>query len=250
MAVATRSMAQLFVNLTERIQFDMSAGPRQRLRLFIGPAEQPYLTELLSADVKAGRLPAEALFTSAQRDQTLPVYPRLSLLEAAAVQEDKFAPDRRCLMAGLRTELLAAMGRYNDALSSADKGFELLEALKPEPQGVRGLLWFLRANSQRQLGQVDAALHSFKNAAEEAAKPRPDGSIDYHNRGVCLAEAGHCHAERKEWAQAAALLRDGIAALRQSQGDQRVRDEQLAQLEQNLKICEAQQQAASTPAGG
>jgi tetratricopeptide (TPR) repeat protein len=154
------------------------------------------------------------------------------------------------LLASLRTELLCAIGRFPDALASADAGFDLLATQQPEPPGVRGLLWFLRANCQRQLGHVDAALLSFRQAAEEAAKPRPDGSIDYHNRGVCLAEAGHCHAERKEWEEAATLLRAGIEALRQSGGDARVRDEQLAQLEQNLAICEARQQAPAPPAGG
>ncbi|MET0387646.1 MAG: hypothetical protein ABW321_16875, partial [Polyangiales bacterium] len=250
MGIATRALAQLFVNLTERVQFDLSAGPRQRARLWIGPAEQTALEGLLCADVAAGRLPAEALFTTAQQDHALPPHARLSLLAAAAVKAGEMPGDRRVMLTGLRTELLCATGRFADALTSADAGFELLSAINPEPPGVRGLLLFLRANCQRQLGQLDAALASFQQAAEEAKKPRADGIVDHHNLGVCLAEAGHCHAERKEWVQASTLLQQGIAELRQSAMDQKLRDEQIAQLERNLAVCQAKQQEASPPAGG
>ncbi|MEY4578237.1 MAG: hypothetical protein RL701_2940 [Pseudomonadota bacterium] len=252
MVGATRSIAQLFVNLCERVQFQASAGPRQRLRLWVGPAEQAELQTVLSEEVSAGRLPAEALLRTALQDQTLPVHPRLALLEAAAIKESELPHERQVMLASLRTELLCGMTRFADALVSAERGFELLSAQQPEPAGLRGLLMFLRANCQRQLGQVDAALESFKLAAEDAAKPRPDGSVDLHNHGVCLAEAGHCHAERNEWAPAVALLREGIASLKQcaSAGDKRVRQEQVTQLEHNLSVCEAKlQETAATPAG-
>jgi tetratricopeptide (TPR) repeat protein len=251
MAVATRSIAQLFVNLTERVQFDLSAGPRQRLRLWVGQAEHGALATLLRGEISAGRLPAEALLRTALQDQTLPAYPRLALLDAAVTDESTLPHERRVMLAGVRTELLCATGRLADALVSADHGLSVLALpQQPEPHGIRGLLLFLRANCQRQLGQLVEALQSFKLAAAEAAKPRPDGSVDAHNRGVCLAEAGHCHAERSEWEPAAALLREAIAVLRSGAGDARVRDEQIAQLEHNLAVCEAKLQEAAAPAIG
>jgi tetratricopeptide (TPR) repeat protein len=246
LGIGTRSTAQLFVNLAERVQFEHSAGARQRLRLWVSPAEALPLEQLLRADVTAGRLPADALFTTALRDHTMPPHQRLALLEASAVQETELPVDRRTMLTGLRTELLCGLGRFQEALTSAERGFELLGQQDPEPQGVRGLLLFLRANCQRQLGQPDAALVSFKEAAEQAKKPRPDGSIDYHNIGVCLAEAGHCHAEREQWEPAVALLREGIAALRQSPMDENVKNEQIAQLEKNLAVCEAKLQTPAT----
>lgn len=248
LAVATRSIAQLFVNLSERVQFEVSAGPRQRLRLSVGPAEQTALEGLLGTEVRAGRLPAEALLRTALQDQSLPVHPRLALLDAAANKEAELPHDRRVMLASLRTELLCALQRFPDALVSAERGFQLLGAQQPEPPGLRGLLLFLRANCQRQLKQIDAALESFKLAADEAAKPRPDGSVDLHNRGVCLAEAGHCHAERQEWLPAVNLLREGIAVLRSAVNDPRVRDEQITQLEHNLRVCETKLQEAAAPA--
>lgn len=248
MAVASRSIAQLFVNLSERVQFDTSAAPRQRLRLSVGLAEQSALENLLGGEVRAGRLPADALLRTALQDQSLPVHPRLALLDAAAVKEAELPHERRVMLASLRTELLCALQRFADALTSAQRGFELLGAQQPEPPGLRGLLLFLSANCYRQLGKVEDALASFKAAAEEAAKPRADGTIDLHNRGVCLAEAGHCHAERQEWGPAVGLLREGIAVLRSAKGDPRVRDEQVAQLEHNLRVCETKLQEASAAA--
>jgi tetratricopeptide (TPR) repeat protein len=246
LGLGTRSTAQLFVNLAERVHFEHSAGARQRLRLWVSPAEAHPLEQLLRIDVTAGRLPADALFTTALRDHTLPPHQRLALLEASAVKEAEMPVDRRTMLTGLRTELLCGLGRFQEGLASADRGFELLAQQNPEPQGVRGLLLFLRANCQRQLGQSEAALVSFKEAAEQAKKPRPDGSIDYHNIGVCLAEAGHCHAEREQWSEAVPLLREGIVALRQSPMDEQVKNEQIAQLEKNLAVCEAKLQAPAT----
>lgn len=246
LGVGTRSTAQLFVNLAERVQFDLSAGVRQRLRLWVSPEEARPLEQLLRADVTAGRLPADALFTTALRDQSLPAHQRFALLEASAVKEAEWPLERRTMLAGVRTELLAGLSRFQDALTSAERGFELLAQQTPEPQGVRGLLLFLRANCQRQLGQPDAALVSFKEAAEEAKKSRPDGSLDYHNIGVCLAEAGHCHADRQEWEPAVALLREGIAALQQSPMEEQVKQQQIAQLEKNLALCESKLQVPAT----
>jgi len=248
LGVGTRSVAQLFVNLTETVQFDLSAGPRQRLRLWVGPAEVGALETLLRADVKAGRLPADALFTTALRDHSLPVHQRLALLEASALNEPELPAERRTMLMSLRAELLIAMGGFADALQCAEQGLSLLATQTPEPQGVRGLLLFLQANCHRQLGQTEAALGSFKLAAEQAKKPRPDGSVDYHNIGVCLAEAGHCHAERQEWGPAIELLREGIAALRQSPMDPKLKQQQLEQLEKNLGICETNLQAGGAPA--
>ena len=250
LSVGTRGVAQLFINITESVQFDLSAGPRQRLRLWVGPAEAAGLEALLRADVKAGRLPADALFTTALRDHSLPVHQRLALLEASAHNEPQLPVDRRTMLMSLRAELLMAMCGVADALKRAEQGLELLAQQNPEPQGVRGLLLFLKANCHRQLSQVDAALESFKLAAEQAKKPRPDGSIDFHNIGVCLAEAGHCHAERQEWAPAVELLREGIAALRDSPMDAKLKEQQLAQLEKNLEVCQNNLQAgAAAPAG-
>jgi tetratricopeptide (TPR) repeat protein len=246
LGVGTRSTAQLFVNLAERVQFDLSAGARQRLRLWVSPEEARALEQLLRADVNAGRLPADALFTTALRDHTLPPHQRLALLEASSLKEAEFPLERRTMLAGLRTELLCGLSRFKDGLASAERGFELLGQQNPEPQGVRGLLLFLRANCQRQLGQPEAALVSFKEAAEQARKPKPDGSVDHHNLGVCLAEAGHCHADRSEWAEAVALLREGIASLRLSPMEERVKNEQIAQLEKNLALCESKLQASAT----
>lgn len=246
LGVGTRSTAQLFVNLAERVQFDLSAGVRQRLRLWVSLEEARPLEQLLRADVSAGRLPADALFTTALRDHSLPAHQRFALLEASAVKEAEWPLERRTMLVGVRTELLAGLGRLEDALASAERGFELLAQQNPEPQGVRGLLLFLRANCQRQLKQPEAALLSFKEAAEEAKKPRPDGSLDYHNIGVCLAEAGHCHADRQEWEPAVALLREGIAALRQSPMEEQLKQQQIAQLEKNLALCESKLQASAT----
>jgi tetratricopeptide (TPR) repeat protein len=246
LGVGTRSTAQLFVNLAERVQFDLSAGVRQRLRLWVSPEEARPLEQLLRADVSAGRLAADALFTTALRDQSLPAHQRFALLEASAIKEAEWPLERRTMLYGVRTELLCGLSRYKEALTSAERGFELLAQQTPEPQGVRGLLLFLRANCQRQLAQPDAALVSFKEAAEEAKKPRPDGTVDHHNIGVCLAEAGHCHADRQEWEPAIALLREGIAALQLSPMEAQVKQEQIAQLEKNLALCEAKLQAAAT----
>lgn len=249
LVVATRSIAQLFLQLTERVQFPLSAGPRQRLRLWVGEAEVPLLEQMLRFEVKAGRLSPDALFTTAQRDQSLPVLQRLALLEASIVDEAQLPRDRRIACSALRTDLLCASARYPLALASADAGLQLLETAGPEPEGVRGLLHFLRANCQRQLGEVEAAADSFKRAATEAAKPKPDGSIDYHNQGVCLAEAGHCHAQRGEWEPAVALLTQGLAQLRKIPEAGRVHPEQIAQLEKNLAVCEAKRrEAAAAPA--
>jgi tetratricopeptide (TPR) repeat protein len=246
LGVGTRSTAQLFVNLAERVQFDLSAGVRQRLRLWVSPEEARPLEQLLRADVSAGRLAADALFTTALRDQSLPAHQRFALLEASSIKEAEWPLERRTMLAGVRTELLCGLNRYQDALTSAEKGFELLGQQSPEPQGVRGLLLFLRANCQRQLGQPDAALVSFKEAAEQAKKPRPDGTVDHHNIGVCLAEAGHCHADRQEWEPAIALLREGIAALQQSPMEAQMKQQQIAQLEKNMALCEQKLQAAAT----
>ncbi|HET8933581.1 MAG TPA: hypothetical protein VFN67_09085 [Polyangiales bacterium] len=246
LGVGTRSTAQLFVNLAERVQFDLSAGVRQRLRLWVSPEEARPLEQLLRADVSAGRLAADALFTTALRDQSLPAHQRFALLEASAIKEAEWPLDRRTMLHGVRTELLCGLSRFQEALTSAERGFELLSQQSPEPQGVRGLLLFLRANAQRQLGQPDAALVSFKEAAEEAKKPRPDGTIDHHNIGVCLAEAGHCHADRQEWSEAVALLREGIAALQLSPMEPQVKQEQIAQLEKNLALCEGKLASAAT----
>ena len=250
MAQATRGLAQLFVNLTERVQFELSAGPRQRLRLWVGAAEQADLQALLTADVSAGRLPAEALLRTSLQDQALPPTARLALLEAAATKESELPHERRVMLASLRTELLAAVGRIPEALASAEQGLAVLSSQQPEPLGLRGLLLFLSANCHRRLGQWDLALVAFRQAADEASKPRPDGSVDFQNWGVCLAEAGHCHAERQEWADAAKLLREGIATLgRVPATEGRMRDEQLAQLEHNLAVCEAKLQEAAAASG-
>lgn len=245
LALGTRSVAQLFVNLTERTQFEHSAGPRQRLRLWIGPAEQDTLQALLRNDVKAGRLAADALFTTAQRDHSLSVHQRMALLEASIVDEASLPSERRLTCHALRAELLCAAGRFQDALSQAERALALLAEEQPEPAGMRGLLLFLCANCQRQLGRFDLALQSFKDAAAEAARPQADGSVDFHNQGVCLAEAGHCHAERGEWDTAVALLCEGIAHLKKQAGEQRVHPEQLAQLERNLAVCQAKRSAAA-----
>jgi tetratricopeptide (TPR) repeat protein len=248
LAQATRSLAQLFINLTERVQFELSAGPRQRSRLWVGVAEQADLQALLTADVTAGRLPADALLRTSLQDQALPPTARLALLEAAATKEAELPHERRVMLASLRTELLAALGRIPEALASAEQGLAVLSAQQPEPIGLRGLLLFLSANCHRRLGQWDRALAFFQKAADEASKPRPDGSVDYQNWGVCLAEAGHCHAERQEWAEAAKLLREGIATLGKVPADGAVRDQQIKQLEHNLAVCEAKlQESAAAP---
>jgi tetratricopeptide (TPR) repeat protein len=189
-------------------------------------------------------LPADALLRTSLQDQALPPTARLALLEAAATKDSELPHERRVMLASLRTELLAALGRIPEALTSAEKGLAVLSSQQPEPIGLRGLLLFLSANCHRRLGQWDQALVSFRQAADEAAKPRPDGSVDYQNCGVCLAEAGHCHAERKEWAEAVKLLREGIDTLKRVPPDARVKDEQIAQLEHNLAVCEAKLQEA------
>jgi hypothetical protein len=63
---------------------------------------------------------------------------------------------------------------------------------------------------------------------------------------VCLAEAGHCHADRQEWQPAVALLREGIAALQQSPMEEQVKQQQIAQLEKNLALCESKLQTPAT----
>jgi tetratricopeptide (TPR) repeat protein len=247
LVVATRSIAQLFLHLTERVQFQLSAGPRQRLRLWVGEAEVPLLEQMLRFEVNSGRLSSDALFMTAQRDQSLPVLQRLALLEASITDEAQLPRERRIACSALRTDLLCASGRFPLALASADAGLQLLDSEGPEPEGVRGLLYFLRANCQRQMGEVEAATESFMRAATEAAKPKPDGSIDFHNQGVCLAEAGHCHAQRGQWEPAVALLTQGIAQLRKVPEAGRVHPEQIAQLEKNLAVCEAKRREAAAP---
>ena len=61
-----------------------------------------------------------------------------------------------------------------------------------------------------------------------------------------LVRTGHCHADRQEWEPAVALLREGIAALRQSPMEEQVKQQQIAQLEKNLALCEAKLQAPAT----
>lgn len=247
MSLGTRSVTQLFLNLVERAQFDASAAPRQRLRLWIGPAEQAALQALLRKEVETKRLNADALFTTAQRDQSMTVFQRLALLEASVDDESKLPPDRRLVFNALHAELLVATGSFQAALATAERATELLAQQPSEPAGMRGLLMFLTANCQRQLGRFDVAAESFKAAAAEAGKPRPDGKVDFHNQGVCLAEAGHCHAERGEWQAAVALLTEGIALLKRPDNEQKVPPEQLTQLERNLSVCRAKLQEPATP---
>jgi len=247
--IATRSIAQLFINLSERVRFELSAVVRQRLRLWVGPTEQPLLTALLREEVRAGRLPAEALLSTGMQDVSLGAFARLALVDAAVDDDAALPHDQRMVLIGVRTELLAATRNFEQALANAERGLSLLDAAaqeQPEPAGIRGLLLFVRANALRQQGNLEAARESFRLAADQAAKPRPDGSMDLHNRGICLAEAGHCSAQRGQWADAIVLLREGIQVLRQAalpQGaSQRARDEQIAQLERNAAICEAKLQ--------
>jgi hypothetical protein len=239
LALATRSITQLFVNLTERIDFAHSAGPRQRLRVWIGEAEEPALRALLEADLKAGRVAGEALFTTAQRDQGLSAHQRLALLDASNSEPGPLSHDRRLAAAVLRTQLLCAIGRFDQALTCSAQAQALLAQSSTEPAGLRGLLFFLSANCQRRLGQLELAIESFKAAAAEAAKPQPDGNSDSHNRGVCLAEAGHCHAERGQWQPAVALLSEGIELLKRPSKDAQMPAEQIAHLEKNLAVCQA-----------
>jgi tetratricopeptide (TPR) repeat protein len=327
LGVATRSVAQLFANLALPAQPDRAAGPLQRLRLWVGGGEVEALQDLLADDVRAGRLPAEALFSAAQRDASMPAHQRLALLEAASVEiavecgaasaradgsaprsdgpagpasavatsdgaeasagastprenaveqvagggaaldvngasadgggslrdrasvaaggggasTDRNAPaaiDRALATAVLRTELLCALGKFGPALESADAAQRLLATQPSEPPGVKGLLLFLTANCRRRLGQLDQALAAFRAAADEASRPRPDGSVDHHNIGVCLAESGHCHAERAEWPEAIRLLDEALNLLKQSDPDNQLHREQVAQLERNLAVCQ------------
>jgi hypothetical protein len=266
LGVATRSVAQLFANLGLPEKPDRAAGPLQRLRLWVGPNEVQALQDLLTEDVRAGRLPSEALFGAAQRDATMPAHQRLALLEAsteqppaapsgespgpapAVVSAGAAVPiDRALATAVLRTELLCALSKFVPAIASAEEAQRVLAAQFSEPAGVKGLIFFLTANCRRRLGQLDQALAAFGAATDEAARPRPDGTVDHHNIGVCLAESGHCHAERGEWSEAIRLLGDALAQLKQAGTDNQLHHEQVAQLERNLAVCQAK--LAETQAG-
>jgi hypothetical protein len=247
LALATRGVAQLYHNLAERLGPEQLSAPRQRLRLWVGAAELAFLRALLSDDVQQGRLPAQALFGTAQRDPSLPVSQRLALLEAAAPQLEAAGPEPRFALHVLRSELLYSSGAWDEALPSVERTLALLNEQASDPPGVRGLLSFLRATCLRQRGELALALTAFQEAAAAAAQPKPDGSVDHHNIGVCLAEAGHCHAERAEWQQASALLEAAIAELRHGDGSGRVHTEQLAQLEKNLALCTQNAAANSAP---
>jgi len=250
--VATRSIGQLFVNLSERVRFELSTVVRQRLRLWVGPAEQAGLTALLREAVSSGRLPAEALLRTGMQDATLAPFARLALVDAAVPDDAALPHEQRMVLIGVRTELLVATRHVDQAVASAQRGLTLLDTAQgqTEPAGIRGLLFFMRANAQRQQGNFEAAGESFRLAAEQAAKPRPDGSIDLHNRGICLAEAGHCSAQRGQWSDALALLRESVDVLRQAAlppgVPQRARDEQIAQLERDVTLCETKLQETVT----
>ena len=228
--VTTRAMARLFANLGELGSSDAGAGPRQRLRLWVGEEDLDRLRRLLAEDVAHGRMEPASLIATARAAGPLSPAQRLVMLEAAGEQ------------GGIEVQLLRArlqldLGRFDAALESAERGLSLAGAAAEDPGRLRGQFLFLGARSHRGAGRLERALAFYAQAAEEARRPSPDGTIDGHALGACLAEQGRCHAERREWPQAVDRLEEALGFLRCGDASGLVHEDQIALVERNLSRC-------------
>ena len=136
-----------------------------------------------------------------------------------------------------RIRLQLDLGRFDAALERAERGLLLSGTAADCPARLRGQLLFLAARSHRGAGRIDRALDLYAQAAEEARRPSPDGMIDAHALGACLAEQGRCHAERREWSQAVDRLEEALGCLRLGDADGQVHEDEIALVERNLARC-------------
>ena len=228
--VTTRATASLFANLGELGSSDAGVGPRQRLRLWVGDEDILGLHRLLADDVADGRMEPATLIATARGAGPLSPAQRLAMLEAAGMH------------GGIEVHLLRArlqldLGCFDAALESAERGLALAGAAAEDPGTLRGQFMFLAARSHRGAGRLDQAIHLYAQAAEEARRPSPDGKIDRHALGACLAEQGRCHAERREWSRAVDRLEEALGSLRLGDADGQVHVDQIALVERNLARC-------------
>jgi len=228
--VTTRAAASLFANLGELGSSDAGVGPRQRLRLWVGDEDLLGLQRLLADDVAAGRMEPATLIATARGAGPLSPAQRLAMLDAAG-------EPARIDVHLLRARLQLDLGRFDSALESADRGLALAGGAADDPARLRGQFLFLAARSHRGAGRIDRALEAYAEAAEEARRPSPDGKIDRHAVGACLAEQGRCHAERREWSQAVDRLEEALGCLRLGDADGQVHVDQIALVERNLARC-------------
>jgi tetratricopeptide (TPR) repeat protein len=228
--VTTRAAASLFANLGELGSSDAGVGPRQRLRLWVGDEDLLGLQRLLAEDVAHGRMEPATLIATARGAGPLSPAQRLAMMEAAG---EHGGIEAHLLRARLQLDL----GRFDAALQSAERGLVLCGIAADDPARLRGQFLFLAARSHRGAGRLDPAIHLYAQAAEEARRPSPDGKIDGHALGACLAEQGRCHAERREWSQAVDRLEEALGCLRRGDADGQVHVDQIALVERNLARC-------------
>ncbi|MBL0274859.1 MAG: hypothetical protein IPQ24_01940 [Anaeromyxobacter sp.] len=238
--VKTRAVARLFVNLGEVVGPPAGEGPRQRLRLWGGADDAGALERSLREDLQAGRQEASTLRATALSDGPLSDHVRMAMLCAITGEAPCADPATALAEVLRRTSLLREAGRLAEAAASAEDGLRWLATVAEPPAGARGALLFLAAQCHRARHRPAAALERYAQAAEEAAKPGPDGQVDHVRLGACLGEAGRCHSERGEWAEAIRLLGDALHQLGLGRAQGRVEEGLVALVERNLAACRAQ----------
>ncbi len=238
--VKTRAVARLFVNLGEAAGPPAGEGPRQRLRLWGGADDAGALERALREDLQAGRQVASTLRATALSEGPLSDHVRMAMLCAITGEAPCADPSTALAEVLRRTSLLREAGRLAEAAASAEDGLRWLATVAEPPAGARGALLFLAAQCHRARHRPAAALERYAQAADEAARPGPDGEVDHARLGACLGEAGRCHSERGEWAEAIRLLGDALHQLGLGLAQGRVEEGLVALVERNLAACRTQ----------
>ncbi len=239
--VATRGHMQLLAQLGEHAGGQkLAAGPRQRLSLWAGPKESDALERILAQDIKRGRIPQAALLGTAQRDVLAPPHQRLAWLRACAAVEGGIPKEQELGYAVLHADLLAATGRFDDAIALAEKTLSELAQDSDQGRAAAGLLAFLIGRCHRLSKRPNEAIAAFERAAVASGAPRQSGEVDHHNVGASLAEAGRCHAELGQLDKACEKLEAAEAEMQKGDAQGRVIEAQLALVRQHLATCRAQ----------
>ena len=100
--------------------------------------------------MRKGRIPQNALLGTVQRDVLAPPHQRLAWLLACAAAEGGIPADQQLGYAVLNADLLAALGRFDEAIALADKTLGALTLDNDQARGVSGLLSFLIGRCHRQ----------------------------------------------------------------------------------------------------
>ncbi len=235
--VTTRAIAQLYANLGGLEGPPAGDGPRRRLRLWVGEADEASLAETLAEELRRGAAAPRALLATALRDGALATPQRLALLAAAQDRAEAAEPELALAIHVARTRLLHEAGRLDDAGRSAAEGLRWAEV---HGEAGDGALLFLAARCHREQRRLEAAAQAFTDAAGVASLPDPAGRVNWHDLGVCLAEAGRCHAERGDWTAAIQLLGEAAIHLRRGDLGGTVHRDQLDLVLRNLASCTAQ----------